>query len=101
MTRVITSVIAVICIVTVAFAADFASDDNVNTCGESKVPTGFIVYGKPILHGTYPWIVALSDRTFFPARFFCGGTLISSTFVITGKQSESKLIASILNMISI
>lgn len=38
------------------------------------------------MHGDYPWIAALMHAASSPPAFFCGGTLISSTFVITGER---------------
>lgn len=54
-------------------------------CGVSKVPSGFIVRGNSFSRGEFPWIVALMQTRIQPVSFFCGGTLISSTFVVTGR----------------
>lgn len=58
-------------------------------CGVSKVPSGLIVRGSGFSRGDFPWIVALMQTKNQPVSFFCGGTLISSTFVITGKQIDN------------
>lgn len=58
----------------------------VNTCGVPKHKTGLIVNGQSFSRGDYPWIVALVYTTTSPPSFFCGGTIISSTFVISGKR---------------
>lgn len=55
------------------------------TCGVSKGPSGFIVRGQKIERGDFPWIVALMRTDKGPASFFCGGTLISSSFVVSGR----------------
>lgn len=61
-------------------------EGNYGACGVSKIPKGLIVKGSGFSRGEYPWIVALIQTKFMPASFFCGGNLISSTFVITGKK---------------
>jgi secreted trypsin-like serine protease len=57
-----------------------------SSCG---VPTskssGLIYNGETFEKGLWPWIVALVNREATPAKFFCAGTLISRTQVITGE----------------
>lgn len=55
------------------------------TCGVSKSRMGLIVHGQPFPRGAFPWIVALMFTETRPPTFFCAGTLISKTFVISGK----------------
>lgn len=91
MTRLITSVFAVVCLVSFASAVpptdSQESLENVNTCGVSQVTTGFIHHGAGFKRGTYPWLVAMMLKTNYTTpQFFCGGTIISSNFVLTGKQ---------------
>lgn len=61
------------------------SNQNV-TCGISKGPSGFVVRGQKFSRGDFPWTVALLFVGNDPPKFFCGGTLISATFVVTGRQ---------------
>lgn len=45
-----------------------------------------IAGGQSFVRGDYPWIVALSFvEGLEKPIYFCGGSLISSTFVISGK----------------
>lgn len=70
----------------ICFTAFAFVDSNQNvTCGISKGPSGFIVRGQKILRGDFPWAVALLYAGNVPPSFFCGGTLISDTFVVSGK----------------
>lgn len=55
-------------------------------CGVSQQEQGLIVLGQDFVHGSYPWIVALLYTGTTPYTFFCGGTVISKTFVISGKS---------------
>lgn len=55
------------------------------TCGEPKVNSGLIVRGQRFSRGNFPWIVALTYTKVHPPAFFCGGTIISSNFVVSGK----------------
>lgn len=63
------------------------SKRNIETCGVPKVRVGMIIHGQSFERGAFPWIVALLHTGFNPYKFFCGGTLISKTFVISGKYS--------------
>lgn len=58
-----------------------------NACGMSLKETGLIVQGKDFTCGTFPWIVALMYIEKKPPEYFCGGTLISENFVISGKKT--------------
>lgn len=55
-----------------------------DTCGVAKGKISLIVQGQYFPRGTFPWIVALMYTETRPPSFFCAGTLISKTFVITG-----------------
>lgn len=65
------------------------SPRSVHTCGVSKTPLPLIVGGQNFTRGAFPWIVALLHTGWTPPKFFCGGTLISKTFVITGNLLNS------------
>lgn len=60
-----------------------------DTCGVSKSESGLIVRGKNFPRGTFPWIVALLHTRTKPPQFFCGGTLISKIFVVSGEYFDS------------
>lgn len=57
-----------------------------DTCGVLNNDSGLIVRGKTFPRGTYPWIVALMHTGYSPPKYFCGGTLISATFVVSGSN---------------
>lgn len=59
-----------------------------DNCGVAKINRGLIVGGRTFSRGKFPWIVALMNIRIRPAQYFCGGTLISSDFVISGKYDE-------------
>lgn len=61
------------------------SRENADTCGISINETGSIDQGQNFARGSFPWIVALMHAGYTTPKLFCGGTLISKTFVITGK----------------
>lgn len=46
--------------------------------------SGFSSRGQDITIGEFPWIVALMQTKVQPASYFCGGTLVSTTFVLSG-----------------
>lgn len=80
------AVIIICAVVAESFALELNRlQRSVDTCGKSKIKTGLIVRGRNFSRGTFPWIVALSYKGFGPPKFFCGGTLISKTFVISGE----------------
>lgn len=57
-----------------------------NECGKSKTSAGLVVGGQSLKRGDFPWIVALLFwEDIDKHSYFCGGTLISPTFVISGK----------------
>lgn len=53
-------------------------------CGVAQSKTDLAVHGQDLTRGTFPWIVALMHIDNKTLNFFCGGTIISRTFVITG-----------------
>lgn len=65
------------------FTSLCASGKPAKNCGKQAV--GAIVGGKNFTRGDFPWNVALMDKRKTPPEFFCGGTLVSSSHVITGK----------------
>lgn len=63
-----------------------------DTCGVPKIEMGLIIRGQDFQRGSFPWIVALTHLDYEPPKFFCAGTLISKTFVISGKLFSSNTI---------
>lgn len=61
------------------------SQRSIEACGVPKAAIGLIVRGKSFPRGSFPWIVALMYTRLNPPRFFCAGTLISKTFVVSCK----------------
>lgn len=60
-----------------------------DTCGIPKINTGLIVHGQSFSRGNFPWIVALMYTKVQPPIFFCAGTIISPTFVTSGKRKNT------------
>lgn len=58
----------------------------VDACGVSRIRQPLIMNGNTFTRGTFPWIVALNYQGFNETKFFCAGTLISTTFVMSGKS---------------
>lgn len=82
------NVFVLVSLLTVSISAESAlkqSQTTFETCGVSKVNTGYIVGGKSFFRGSFPWIVALTYTKSEPPKFFCGATLISSKFVTSGE----------------
>ncbi|XP_002941509.1 serine protease 27 [Xenopus tropicalis] len=59
-----------------------AADDAEPTCGKSNVGTNRIAGGHEATKGEFPWQVAV----WLPGKMFCGGTLLSNTWVLTSAQ---------------
>lgn len=56
-----------------------------SSCGVPyREGTGLIIGGQNIERGSWPWMVALLGKS--SGKFFCGGTLISKTKVVTGTK---------------
>lgn len=56
------------------------------SCAFPEVRKGFVINGTQFERGSYPWMVALMyKKDFQPPKYFCGGSLISSTHVVTGE----------------
>ena len=57
-------------------------------CGKPYQGAGAIVRGNYYTRGDHPWNVALMDQRNTPPQFFCGGTLVSLSHVVTGELSS-------------
>lgn len=56
-------------------------------CGQRLVLSGTIFGGAPTKKGDWPWLVAF---VYWPEEaFFCAGSLISRTHILTGKCYNS------------
>lgn len=68
---------------------------SVDTCGIPTIKSGTVVGGEDFERGLFPWNVALLqniDFTGLPPAHACGGTLVSRTFVISGKYFKKKIV---------
>lgn len=59
-------------------------NDN-QSCGLPSQTTSLIIGGNDFQRGAWPWMVALMVKSTLPPKLFCGGVLVSSTKVLTGK----------------
>lgn len=77
------------------FLEQYASrtvEKNEMSCGRRVVDqTPLIVGGEDTKPGDWPWHAAIYqlDRDTLANKYACGGTLVSSYFVLTGKVQES------------
>lgn len=69
-------------IIVVAIFA-FASESSGVVFNRAETRISLVMSGDRT--GSFPWTVALMDNRDTVPRMFCGGTLISDTFVISGK----------------
>lgn len=67
--------------------------DRKRNCGVPKRLSGLIIRGESFSRGSFPWTVALLASKTQPPSYFCGGTLISSTHVVSGKKLECNILA--------
>lgn len=68
-----------------ANAENYKSPQSIQNCGVRKSGSGLIVWGQNFSRGTFPWIVPLISLKRELPSYFCGGTIISSTFVLSGE----------------
>lgn len=57
-------------------------------CGFPSQVTSLIIGGDNFQRGTWPWMVAMMERTVSPPKFFCGGVLVTKTKVLTGNYQH-------------
>jgi hypothetical protein len=53
-------------------------------CGIPSQTTSLVIGGSNFQRGSWPWMVALMQKTESTPKLFCGGVLISSTKILTG-----------------
>lgn len=61
---------------------------NVPNCGTAPRARGLVVAGKNFESGSFPWMAALFYENKIEevdATYFCGGSLISTKLIVTGK----------------
>lgn len=76
------------CFTTFAFDGEtFHHAREISSCGvPTKLPTGLIFKGQNFTKASWPWLVALlSRKPKSQPDFFCGGTLITRSRVVTGE----------------
>lgn len=56
---------------------------------EVKTRIDLIIGGRHSLKGEYPWHIGIYDKDANVKKIVCGGSLISSTVVLTGKISKN------------
>lgn len=67
------------------YAADSIVKD-MGACGRRMVDhSELIVSGEPSKPGDWPWHAALYRLQGYTMKYICGGTLLSKSFVLTGK----------------
>ncbi|RZC40315.1 Trypsin domain containing protein [Asbolus verrucosus] len=59
-------------------------------CGVSVVSNPLVVNGNSVLHGTFPWLVALFRVTNTVLEYQCSGSLISKKHVLTAAHCVMK-----------
>jgi secreted trypsin-like serine protease len=57
---------------------------NSSQCGIPSQTTSLVIGGSNFQRGSWPWMVALMQKTEATPKLFCGGVLISSTKILTG-----------------
>lgn len=64
--------------------ANFVTNEPDDFCGRPKIePIARIVNGIPSIPNSWPWTVALWAQQVGQIKFLCGGSIISSRFIIT------------------
>lgn len=56
------------------------------SCGKVSFSIGFVVGGTETIRGQWPFLVALFNLE--TSKFFCGGSLITTKHVLTGKIDQ-------------
>lgn len=59
-----------------------------SVCGKAAGTSSMIRRGQAFARGSFPWLAALKSVEYNPPKFFCGGSIISSTFVLSGNLSH-------------
>ncbi len=86
------AVLAIFAIVADSDASEISGTQqmsDVDNCGLSSINTTMIAFGEDYRRGTFPWTVALMHKAPSSPKFFCGGTLISKDYVISGNEIDA------------
>lgn len=86
MTFAIKNIIFLICSCVIIVTAFNRQRRDVGTCGIQRISIGLIRGGNATRRGEFPWYVALMNKKIRPPEYFCSATLISHTYVVTGKN---------------
>ena len=63
----------------------------VGDCGKPDVQHNRVIGGKAALHGSWPWQANIYYRRFFASRkHHCGGSLITTQWVVTAAHCVEK-----------
>lgn len=93
-----TQLLSVLFVISAASASVLSANDSSSrvkrgpndACGVPSQSTSLIIRGSDFQRGTWPWMVALLEKTVTPPRFFCGGVLVTSKKILTGENEEEK-----------
>lgn len=91
MNSMIRNVCVVICfaVIIVTAALTLSVENTIGCAVSNKLDVEQQIDEVPrVLHGDFPWIVALMNSAASQPKFLCGGTLISSTYVLTGRVTN-------------
>jgi hypothetical protein len=67
----------------------FLKSTTCQTCGQQKGSKGLIFGGHYSVKGAWPWLAAL--RTSKNYKFFCAGSIITKSHVLSGMKNELKI----------
>lgn len=90
-------VVVLLLIVSEAFQAIAGVSTSNKVCGRPRRYSGLIIGGSNFTRGDFPWIVALMYKSMSSPKFICGGTIITTKHVITGKRRHSLIILAAIN----
>jgi secreted trypsin-like serine protease len=65
------------------FLITFLATANGQDCGRVRVTEGLVIGSEYAVRGQWPWLVPLLKND--SDKFFCGSTIISENFLLTGK----------------
>lgn len=78
----------VVILISINCAAASALRQETSTCGIPQQQGIGLIIGGQNMERSWPWMVALLERSRGKYNFFCGGTLISKTKVVTGNFEQ-------------
>jgi hypothetical protein len=63
-------------------------------CGRRKKESPLVVSGNQTFPGEWPWVASLHISSY--GNYFCGSTLVSEKFLVTGKKKSNKVIINVI-----